>query len=164
MPVDVQSEILIRCPRDVVAAYAANPDNAPEWYENIMSIEWRTSPPLAIGSRIAFTAQFLGRRLSYIYEIAEFAVGQRLVMRTKQGPFPMETTYTWSLGDDGMTRMTLRNRGVPSGFSILAAPLMALGIRRANRKDLKRLKDLLEGPASHATVPPTRPEAKTKAL
>jgi hypothetical protein len=40
--------------------------------------------------------------------------------------------------------MTLRNRGEPSGFSKVVAPLMAAAMRRANRKDLVRLKPLME--------------------
>jgi hypothetical protein len=40
--------------------------------------------------------------------------------------------------------MTLRNRGEPAGFSRLAGPLMAGAMRRANRKDLQRLKAILE--------------------
>jgi uncharacterized protein YndB with AHSA1/START domain len=144
MPVDVVTEVVIECSPDKVAAYSANPDNAPQWYENIKSTEWKTSPPLAVGSRIVFVAHFLGRRLAYVYEIVELAANRRLVMRTEQGPFPMETTYTWEPAGEGKTRMTLRNRGNPSGFSILAVPFMALGMRRANRKDLDRLKILLE--------------------
>jgi hypothetical protein len=56
----------------------------------------------------------------------------------------METTYEW--GDEGpsATIMTLRNRGEPSGFSRLFAPFMALAVRSANRKDLARLKRILE--------------------
>jgi hypothetical protein len=56
----------------------------------------------------------------------------------------METTYTWTDTDGGGTAMTLRNRGEPSGFSRLVASLMAAAVRRANRKDLARLKQLLE--------------------
>lgn len=148
MAVDVVSEAVIDRPCRQVAAYAADPDNAPKWYVNIRSVEWKTAPPLGIGSRLAFVAQFLGRRLAYTYEITELVPGRRLVMRTAEGPFPMETTYTWEPLGERSTRMTLRNRGEPSGFGKLAAPLMMGAMRRANRKDLKRLKSLLEGERS----------------
>jgi hypothetical protein len=57
----------------------------------------------------------------------------------------METTYVWEDSTDGGTRMTLRNRGEPAGFSKWMAPLMARAVRRANRKDLAQLKAILEG-------------------
>jgi uncharacterized membrane protein len=144
--VDVVTEVVIQKPRAHVAAYAADPSNAPEWYVNIDSVEWKTPPPIAIGSRLAFVARFLGKRLAYTYEIVELVAGERLVMRTAEGPFPMETTYTWESIDDASTRMTLRNRGEPSGFSKVVAPLMASAMRRANRKDLANLKRIVEGP------------------
>ena len=144
MTVDVLTEIVIERPLREVAACAGDPERAPEWYVNIRSVEWKTPPPLAVGSRLAFVAQFLGRRLVYTYEIAELVAGERLVMRTAEGPFPMETTYTWHDEGGGRTRMTLRNRGEPRGFSKLVAPFMAVAMRRANQKDLARLKMLLE--------------------
>jgi uncharacterized protein YndB with AHSA1/START domain len=152
MPVDVVTETDIARVQSEVAAFVADPGNAPRWYANIRSVEWRSEPPLRLGSRIAFVAEFLGRRLAYTYEVVEFVPGERLVMRTAQGPFPMETSYTWASTGQGGTRMTLRNRGMPSGFSRLAAPVMAASMRNANRKDLERLRQLLEappGPASH---------------
>src|SRR5918999_1561451 len=124
MAVDVRTEIEIARPRDEVSAYASDPDKAPRWYENIESAEWKTSPPLEVGSRIAFVARFLGRRLAYTYEITDVVPAERLVMATAQGPFPMETTYTWADAGDGATRMTLRNRGEPEGFRRIAVPLM----------------------------------------
>lgn len=142
--VDVISEIEIRRPRTEVAAYAADPAHAPEWYVNIDSVDWKTPPPARLGSRVAFMARFLGRTLHYTYEIVELTPGERLVMRTAQGPFPMETSYEWSSVSDSETRMTLRNRGMPAGFSALMAPFLSLAMRRANRKDLLRLKSLLE--------------------
>ena len=146
MGVDVLTEILIERPAAAVWAFAADPANAPRWYKNIKSVEWKTAPSLAVGSRMAFVAQFLGRRLSYTYEIIELVSNERLVMRTAEGPFPMETTYTWEPAGEGQTRMTLRNRGEPSGFSKVVAPLMAAAMRRANGKDLAQLKALLERP------------------
>lgn len=149
MAVDVSTEIVIRRPRRDVAAYAANPDNAPSWYVNIESVQWKTTPPADVGSRVAFVAHFLGRRLAYTYEIVELVPGERLVMRTADGPFPMETSYHWAGTADGHTRMVLRNRGVPAGFSKLI-PFTAAAMRRANKKDLARLKALLEGPSETA--------------
>jgi uncharacterized membrane protein len=144
MAVDVQSAIVINRPLPEVSRYAANPDNAPLWYVNIKSVEWMTPPPAQVGSRIAFVAHFLGRRLAYTYEIVEFIPEVRLVMRTSEGPFPMETSYAWDSNPNGTTRMTLRNRGIPAGFSVWVAPLMAIAMRRANRKDLALLKERLE--------------------
>lgn len=144
MAVDVQSEIEITRPRDEVAAFAADPDNATAWYKNIKAVEWETPPPVSVGSRIRFRAQFLGRSLEYTYEVRELVPGHRFVMATAQGPFPMETTYAWEDAPDGATKMTLRNRGEPSGFAAVTAPVMARAMRRANEADLRRLKALLE--------------------
>jgi uncharacterized protein YndB with AHSA1/START domain len=145
MSVDVSTDVVIDCPRSKVAAYSSDPDNAPEWYVNIKTVDWKTPRPMRVGSRIAFVADFLGRRMAYTYEIAEFSPGEHLVMRTADGPFPMETTYTWEPLADRRTRMTLRNRGTPNGFSRWIAPVMAWAMRRANRNDLALLKRLLEG-------------------
>jgi uncharacterized protein YndB with AHSA1/START domain len=142
--VDVLTEVVIRRPRDDVAAFAADPDNVTRWYRNITSVEWRSAPPLSVGTRLDFVARFMGRELTYTYEVRELVPGERLVMRTAQGPFPMETTYTWEDVQGGATRMTLRNRGVPSGFARIARPVLESAMRRANRHDLDGLKRILE--------------------
>jgi uncharacterized membrane protein len=142
--VDVVSEIVIDRPCAEVAAYAGDPSNAPQWYVNIESVVWRTPQPVAVGSRMDFVARLLGRRLAYTYEVVDLVPGERLAMRTAQGPFPMETTYTWQPVTAKRTRMTLRNRGVPTGFAKVTAPVMAAAVRRANQKDLANLKRILE--------------------
>ena len=138
MPVDVVCEILVPRSRPVVAAFACDPDNVPAWYANIRTVEWQTPRPVALGTRLAFVAQFLGRRLAYVYEVVDLVPGERLVMRTADGPFPMETTYTFT-DVDGGTLVRLRNRGEPAGFARVAAPVMAGAVRRANVEDLRRL-------------------------
>lgn len=142
--VNVHTDTFINVLRADVASYAAKPDNAPSWYSNILAAKWLTPRPLAVGTQVAFTAHFLGRKLDYTYEFTEYDPGGKLVMRTSQGPFPMQTTYTWA-DEAGGTRMTLRNEGEPSGFGVLAGAAMAPMMRRAMRKDLAKLKAILEG-------------------
>lgn len=142
-PIDVAVDAVIRRPPAVVAAYASDPSNAPKWYANISEVAWNTAPALRVDAEIAFVARFLGRTLRYTYKIVEHTPTS-LVMRTAEGPFPMETSYRFDSTPDGHTRMTLRNRGNPSGFSRLVVPFMRLAIRRANRKDLDELRKRLE--------------------
>jgi uncharacterized membrane protein len=142
--VDVSTSITIDRPRDLVAAFAADPANAMAWYKNIKAVDWETPPPAAVGSRVRFRAQFLGRALEYVYEVRAIEPNRRFVMATSDGPFEMETTYTWEDAASGATKMTLRNRGEPSGFASVTAPVMSLAMRRANQADLRRLKALLE--------------------
>ena len=144
MTVDISTEIVINRPVAIVGAFAIEPDNAPIWYVNIKSVAWKPPRPLAVGSQFAFLAHFLGRTLAYTYEITELIPNQRLVMRTAQGPFPMQTEYTFAPVSANATRMHLRNTGEPAGFSRFVAPLLAAAMRRANRKDLVRLKQVLE--------------------
>jgi uncharacterized protein YndB with AHSA1/START domain len=142
--VDVVTEIDIARPREEVAGYVMDPDNATDWYRNIKKVEWKSQPPLRQGSRVAFVAQFLGRTIAYTYDIKEFVPHERLIMATDEGPFAMETTYSFTDSPGGGTSMKLRNRGRPSGFGKLAAPMMAAAMRRANTKDLEKLKSILE--------------------
>jgi uncharacterized membrane protein len=144
MTVDVQVAQTINSPVDTVAGYAADPSNVPNWYRRIQTVTWKTDPPVTIGSRIAFEARFMGKRLAYTYEVTDYVPGATLTMTTAEGPFPMTTEYRWSAVDVDRTRMTLRNFGEPTGFSKLTAPFMAFAMRRAMTQDLRRLAMLLE--------------------
>ena len=87
--VEVETSINIGCPRNVVAAYVSDPDNATEWYVNIKSVSWETPRPAVVGSRVAFVANFLGRRIAYTYEVRDIVPDVRFVMSTAEGPIPM---------------------------------------------------------------------------
>lgn len=143
MDVDVTTQTVVARPRAEVAAFVTDPRNAPRWYANIRSVEMLTDPPVRVGSRMCFVAAFLGRTITYTYEVLELEPGERMTMSTASGPFPMTTTYAFEDAAAG-TRMILRNHGSPHGFGAVAAPVMRRAIERANRKDLAAVKALLE--------------------
>ncbi len=151
MSVDVKTSIEINRPCGEVAAFTNGPDNAPKWYVNIQTMKWQTNPPLQLGSKCAFVAHFLGRRMEYVYEVVHYDPLKRLVMRTADGPFPMETSYTYQELGSNRTQVNLRNRGKPAGFSKLMSPLMSIAMRRANNKDLALLKKIIESRTSDKT-------------
>lgn len=139
----VTTHININRAKTLVSNFAANPDNAPLWYTNIKSVEWNTPKPLAIGSQVSFVAQFMGRKLVYTYEVTELTNGH-MVMQTHQGPFAMQTTYYWQQIDNQTTKMTLVNAGTPTGIMKIISPITRWMMQKANNKDLKKLKQLLE--------------------
>lgn len=144
MPVDVKIETLIDRPVAQLATYTNDPDNVPTWHVDIKTMEWQTEPPVALGSKCAFVAHFLGNRKAYVYEVVEYDPLGGLTMRTAEGPFPMETTYAYQSIGPTPPRVRWRNRGEPAGFLKLVAPFMALAMRRANNKDLALLKQTIE--------------------
>ena len=142
--VDVSTSIVIDRPLSMVAGYTMNPLNAPAWYQNIRSVRRLDHNDFGLGSRTAFEARFLGRDLSYTYEVTTLLQDQELVMATAQGPFPMRTTYKFETVSPTATRVELRNDGGPHCFSKLLAPLIQTMMRRANMADLRALKKTLE--------------------
>jgi uncharacterized protein YndB with AHSA1/START domain len=140
MGTDVVTVIEINRPRPEVADYVSDPDNAPKWYENIKRVEWKTPKPLEVGSKLAFEAEFMGQDLKYTYEIKEYVPGELLVMSASEAPFEMRTSYKFSDTPNGGTKMELGNLAHDSE--------MAKGIEQATRKDLVRLKSMLEDASS----------------
>lgn len=141
---NITTTIVIERPLDVVASFAGDPSNAPEWCRWIQSAEWQTDPPITLGSQITFHARFMGKGLVYTSEVVEFTPGEQVEMHTAQGPFPISTTYTWRAVGDRVTHMTLRNHGEPKGFSRLIAPMVTIVVRRAMLQELAQLKQVLE--------------------
>jgi uncharacterized membrane protein len=147
VPVVVSVDIVIDRPRRDVAAFAADPDNASVWYGHITDVRWKTPRPLAVGSRLCFISQCLGKPVDSVYEVTALVPGERLAMRTGEGPYPVETMYAWEDAPGGRTKMSLRSQGDPRGFTLVGALLLRRAMRRSSQKDLRRLKSVLEGPA-----------------
>jgi uncharacterized membrane protein len=140
---DVTVETEIARPRDEVAAYVTDWRNDPSWIGALRDVRLETDGPFGVGSRVARVASFLGRRIEYVNEVAEYEPGRRLLMRSVKAPFPMTVLYEFEDAGDG-TRVRIRAGGDASGFYRLAGPLLDRAVARGIRGDLARLKALLE--------------------
>jgi uncharacterized membrane protein len=143
MTVEVEESIAIDRPRHGVAAYAMDPANDTSWIRALTRVELLTDPPVRVGTRVRRVAQFLGRSVDYVLEVADYEPGRRLAMRSVRAPFPMLVTYLFA-DQGGGTRATIRVQGDTGRFYRLAGPLLAGQVRRGVRGDLERLKRNLE--------------------
>lgn len=124
--------------------FMSNPENATAWYKNIISSEWiEGNDTVRKGAKARFSAQFMGKRMDYVYEFSAVAPPVQLVMKTASGPFPMQTEY--KLESTGMqsTRIELINEGEPRGFAFWLMPFMKMMMKAANKKDLLQLANCL---------------------
>ncbi len=143
MAVDVRAEVVVERPRTVVAEFAMNPANDTRWIGGIETARLLTEPPFRQGSQTERVSSFLGKRIEYVMEAAEHRPGERLVLRTVEGPFPMHVTYDFA--DVGSaTRVRVHIEGNASGFYRLAAPLLTRAVKRSLNGDLTRLREQLE--------------------
>jgi uncharacterized membrane protein len=144
MPVDVTATATIDRPREEVAAYLRDPANDTAWIGGVRNARLLTPGPVAVGSRVERVAGFLGRRIHYVNEVTELT-GDRLVMRSVRSPFPMRVTYGHRQASDGATEVSVRVEGEAGRFYALAAPLLGLAVRRSIGRDLRNLRQVLEG-------------------
>lgn len=142
--VDVAVTAVIERPIDEVAAYVGDPMNIPQWGRRVDHAEWETDPPVRLGSRIRLRATVLGRSFEFTYEVSEYTPGEQVALRTRVGPFPVRTTYTWRPVGERVTHMVLRNESDPTGPASLASPLLAALMRREMVRDLDELERRLE--------------------
>lgn len=149
---DVTVRTVYEAPRDLVASIAGDPAQAARWFGNVRYVRWHAEPGVTVGACVDLVSQQLGRELAYTYEIVDIVPGERLVMRSER-PFRVETSLTWwdeepapaeeHLPERPRTGMALRNAGWPAGMTTLGSGAVTLGMKRAMRRDLERLRLVL---------------------
>ncbi|MCH8850803.1 MAG: SRPBCC family protein [Chloroflexi bacterium] len=142
MGIDITAEVTIERPREAVAAFAMDSANDPAWIGGVVESKALTDGPFGKGSKVGRTAKFLGRRMEYTTEVVEYEPSALVAMRA-ESPFPMTIRYEF-VERAGRTLARIRVTGEGSGFYNLAAPLLAMMVKRNVSRDLRTLKRLLE--------------------
>ena len=142
MEVGVRVHETIARPVSEVRAYLTDPANDPIWIGGIETARILDGDAVVVGARVERVARFLGRRIEYVNEVVALDDGQ-LAMKSVQAPFPMEVAYRFA-GREGATDVTIDASGDVGRFFGLVRPLVQAMLRRNIRRDLARLKDILE--------------------
>lgn len=142
--IDVTATVLIRRPLEAVSAYMTDPANDTAWIRALTAARQLTPPPPAKGMRVERAAKFMGRSMTYTTEVIEWSPAERVQMQTMDGPYPMAVTYSFA-GEDGGTRVSIRNHGGSGVMFKLAGPLIGRMVNGRVKGDLAQLKEILEG-------------------
>lgn len=144
MTVEVAAATVIERPIDEVASFAGDPANTPTWCHHVVAADWKTDPPIMLGSQITLRCRVMGRGVVVTFDVVEYSPGSQVELSTTGGPFPVRATSTWRPLSDRATHMVLRASAELDGIRRLAAPFVSFGLRRIVDRDLARLRHLLE--------------------
>lgn len=142
MAVDVRPTILVRRPRQCVAAFMFDPGNDLRWTGGITSSRPSRPGRLEPGMTVERTARFLGKTFTYGYVVTKHEL-DRAVELTVDRPFPMVVRYELEDAEGG-TLVAIHATGEPGSFFRWAAPVMTQPVRRSIAADLERLRSCLE--------------------
>jgi ligand-binding SRPBCC domain-containing protein len=144
----VEEEIIIRRPPEDVFAFTTAPENDRLWSSTAVERRVESEGPVQVGTRIKAVDKFLGRRIESTFEVTEHEPNRRSAIKFVSGPFPAEGTYTFEPAPEG-TRFRWSLQAPPGLGGLFLGrvtdPLVTRMFRRRLQRDLRRLKDVLEG-------------------
>jgi uncharacterized membrane protein len=139
----VEHSVVIERPAEQVWEYVHDPSNDTVWQSSLVESKELTEGSMRVGTKIAETRRFLGKRFDVSYEVTEFEPYQRSAIRTIGGPIPTSGVYALEPVDGG-TRFTASMETDAHGFFKLAEPVFARMASREMQANLALLKDILE--------------------
>ncbi len=141
---DVTVERTIERPVAVVSSYVCDLPNAVHWMSKVSAARWDDGSEAKAGAKVVFSTFASKDVEDWVWEVVDFAQGEKLVMKTASGPFPQQVTWTWVAAGSGTT-MSMQITGKPSAKDRLRSPLMGRELQTSMTEDLGALKGMLEG-------------------
>jgi uncharacterized membrane protein len=139
----VEASIVIDRSPDDVFAFLAVRENDPVWMSAVEESNWLDpSARVAVGRRGRMTLKMFDRRMEYVDEVTVFEPGRRIAHRTVEGAFQLSTACLCE--PDGDSCRTTVVAEAEKMFGRFVDPLVARLMRRGFRKDLVKLKSILE--------------------
>lgn len=139
-----ESNLVIKASLEDVAGYLSNLENDPQWRREWVDAEAVSDGPVRVGGATALFAQFLGRRIKTVYEVAVYEPNRLTEWRTVSGPLPLTFRRAFEAVEGG-TQVTFSYDANPNVVLRLLGPLLLRMGRRQLEGDMPRLRAILEG-------------------
>jgi uncharacterized protein YndB with AHSA1/START domain len=136
---DVQIDI--DRPPEFVFALLTDIGRLPEWQGSALSAA--AEGPLGEGTRIRETRRFVGREFRVVNEVTAYDPPHRFDVQSVEGPIPLTISHTLEPSGGG-THLEVVGEAKPKGMLRFAAAGVAKSAEAEFRRDLEKLKELLE--------------------
>ncbi|MBK7706610.1 MAG: SRPBCC family protein [Acidobacteria bacterium] len=143
MSVDVQAEVVIARPREVVAGFMFDPKSDRLWMTGFSKVFPMQSGPLVKGAKVERIGAFLNRQFSAVYFVTDAEEGKFVEMTTDE-PFEMKFRYELADEGEGATRVRLRIQSFGELRYSLPIPMFKKAVDEKLTEEAKRLKKRLE--------------------
>src|SRR5439155_6586826 len=134
-------------PAEAVFDIISDTENAPLWYEAVVSAVKTTAGPIAAGTRYRLVRSLRAGIVENEVEIEEYEPVTQVTLGSVSGPTPFRYRYRLEPTATGTTRVTLTGEitveGLP-GVPVALAPVATQLFKRGMGQNLAALKRLVE--------------------
>ena len=135
-------------PAAEVFAFVTTPANFPRWAGAVVTASRQTSPgPVGLGTTFTQQNRILGRRFTTEMRVVTYEPVRRFEYEATAGPIRFAGHYTFAPVAGG-TRFTSVDESTPPGGLRFLQPLLQPLAQRQIRRNLARLKAVLEASAA----------------
>jgi hypothetical protein len=130
-------------PADEVAEFFFDASNNPKWQNGMVSCQWVTDPPIAVGSTYEQHARFMGRDVRSVFVVTEFEPGKSIKIETIESTFPIQVHRWVEPTGPGSCTVNALITGGPTGLAKVLVPLMQGKAQKSVDADYDRLQEML---------------------
>ena len=135
----------IERPPEEVFEYIGDAENNPTWRSAVVETRWLDPGPTEPGRRGEQTSRLLGRRYTVTAEVVDWEPPVHVSWATITGGADVRTHCRVERDGTG-SQVVLESEGEFTGAWRLLTPVAVAMLRRQSRKDIERLRAVLENP------------------
>ena len=140
--IKLEDNVIIHQSPDKVFAFTTDIKNNPKWQSDILEIEQITVGTFGPGSTYRCVNLFMGQRFESEATVSEYIPAQKCSYQITAGSINGQNSFIYE-PVNGSTKFTTRVR-IRLGFLALAGRVFKRAAKEQIKKDLNRLKNILE--------------------